>query len=108
MALAGVVEGARHVAQQITWKDDAGNVVDISSSTLTGKLKNRSTGTVTDVDGSLDFETDGSDGVFNWTYGVNDVGTPGNYYVQFIATFGDSSTDKTLQEEWVVYDALDV
>ena len=110
MSLSGVVEGARHIAQQITWNErDSFNVlssVDLSGSTITAK-KRDSEGTITAVDGSLNFEDTGSDGIFNWTYGVNDVATPGTFEIQFIATFGDSTKDKTLIEKWIVYEALD-
>ena len=110
MALSGVVKGARHIAQQITWNErDQYNVlspVDLSGSTITAK-KRDSEGTITNVDGSLNFESGGSDGIFNWTYGSNDVAVPGVYEIQFIATYGDTTKDKTLILEWIVYEALD-
>ena len=107
MALSNAVEGARHTAQQITWTDESGTAVPLTNATVTGYKKSLSTGTAAALDGNLN-TTDASNGVFTWTYGSTDVGTVDRYKVQFIATFPDSSKDKTLLEQWRVYDALDV
>lgn len=110
MAIASVAQGARHIAQQITWKErDSSNdlqPVDLSGSTITGHKKSKD-GTVVSCDGSFGFETDGSDGIFNWTYGAVDVGTAGNFEVMFVATYGDSTKDKTTVEQWKVTEAFD-
>jgi hypothetical protein len=110
MALAATVQGARHIAQQITWQErDSNNnlsPVDLSGSTITAHKKSKD-GTVVQCDGNFSLETDGTDGIFNWTYGTIDVGTAGNFEVQFIATFGDSTTDKTIVESWTVHEAFD-
>lgn len=108
MALADAVEGARHIAQQITWTDEDGTVVDLSGSTLTGVKRNTDTGAETALDGTLSFENDGSDGVFNWTYGETDVGTSGRFIVQFTATYGANDLERTLHHKWIVYEALSV
>ena len=105
MALAKAVQGAQHTAQQITWTDDSGTAVDLTSSTVTGKIRDAS-GTVRNIDGSLDLVT-AADGIFTWTYGDLDVGTDGTFEVQFIATFTGPTDDKTIIHSWLVYEALD-
>ena len=105
MALAKAVQGAQHTAQQITWTDDSGTAVDLTSSTITGKIRDAS-GTVRDIDGSLDLVTAAS-GIFTWTYGDLDVGTDGTFEVQFVATFAGPLDDKTTIHSWLVYEALD-
>lgn len=110
MALAGVTQGSRHIAQQITWKErDVNNVltaINLVGATITAKKKNK-IGTVVGCDGTFIFDDDGSDGIFNWTYGAVDVGTAGEFEIQFIATYGDSTKDKTLVESWTVHEAFD-
>ena len=106
MALSDAVEGASYIAQQITWTDEDGTVVDLTGATITGKLKNLETGAVTSIDGTLALVTAAS-GIFSWAYGAADVGTVGQFQAQFIATYGGLS-EKTLVEPWRVHDALDV
>jgi len=45
-------------------------------------------------------------GIFNWTYGAADVATDGDAEVQFVATFADTTTDKTIKTAWRVYDSI--
>lgn len=106
MALAKAIKGARHTAQQITWRDDDGTAVNLTGATLTGKIRPTDTGTVRDIDGTLALVTAAS-GIFNWTYGANDVGTAGMMDVQIIATFADTTKDKSYITRWEVKDSLD-
>jgi len=105
MALANAVEAARHTVQTITWTDDDGTAVNLTGATLTGKI--RQDGTTRSVDGTLALVTAAS-GIFSWTYGALDVGTVGAAAVQFIATFADTTKDKSYIELWYVHDALDL
>lgn len=109
MALSFAVEGARYIAQSITWTDEDGTAVDLTGAVLSGRIRNTATGVVTAIDGTLTPDADQATnpGVFTWAYGTNDVGTVGLFEVQFIATFG-SLTEKTLLEKWQVYDALEL
>jgi hypothetical protein len=107
MSLAKAVEGARHTAQQITWTDEDGTAVNLTGSTITGYKKANSDGTISALDGALALVTPAS-GIFSWTYGATDVGTVGTYKVQFIATYGDSTKDKSLAYDWEVIDGYDV
>lgn len=106
MALADAVEAARHTAQQITWTDTDGNAVNLTSSTITGKIRQTSGSTPRSIDGTLALVTAAS-GIFSWTYGALDVGTPGDVEVQFIATFAGPVADKTTITTWRIHEALD-
>ena len=105
MALADAVEGARYVAQQITWSDSDGNAVDLTGATLTGYIKPNG-GSTRAIDGTLSLVTAAS-GIFSWAYGSTDVGTTGHFLVQFIATYGGGLKDKTLLTPWKVNAAID-
>lgn len=105
MALANAVQNARYAAQQITWSDGDGNAVDLTGATLTGFVQDAN-GRIRTIDGTLALVTAAS-GIFSWTYGANDVATPGDYLVQFVATYAGGQSDKTLLYEWRVFEALD-
>lgn len=104
MALARAIQGARNTPQRITWRDGDGDPQNLTGATLTGRILNRQTGQATAIDGVLT-PTDPTAGVFVWQYGANDVATPGDYEVQFVATYG-ALNDKTLVERWVVERAI--
>lgn len=105
MALASAVRGARYIAQQITWTDEDGTVVDLTGATLIGYKRSIRSRTVTPLDGTLTLVTPAA-GVFSWAYGANDVGVTGFFEVQFIATFPGGLKDKTMLEQWMVTGAL--
>lgn len=107
MALADAVVGARYIAQQITWTDEDGTVVDLTGSTITGyKRLIGGSGAKVALDGTLSLVTAAS-GIFSWAYGAVDVGVAGQYEVQFIATYGGGLKEKTLKMNWLVHEALD-
>lgn len=105
MGLANAIQDARHTPQRITWTDTDGDPVDLTGATLTGRIRNVNTGETADIDGDLDVVTAAS-GIFDWTYGADDVAEAGDYLVQFSATFADTTKDKTLHETWTVVAAL--
>ena len=113
MGLSIAVEGSNHTVQQITWKDESGNAVDLTGATITGKMHpHDDSSDVSDIggggaDGTLALY-DADAGIFTWTYGANNIGTVGTFTVQFIATFGDGSKEKSFKEQFIVKDALDV
>ena len=106
MSLAHAIKNARHTAQQITFTDDDGTAVNLTAATMTGKIRSRATGQVRDIDGTLALVT-AANGIITWAYGSTDVGTAGEFDVQFIATFGDGLKDKSYITDWAVKDALD-
>lgn len=105
MALANAVQNSRRTPQRITWQDEDGDPVNLTGATLTGRIRNLNTSATADIDGDLDIVS-ASTGVFDWTYGAGDVGTAGDFVVQFVATYGDATADRTLHEGWSVIAAL--
>lgn len=105
MALADAVQGARKIAQQITWTDEDGTAVDLTNTTLTGFIRPFGGGTTRAIDGTLSLVTAAS-GIFSWAYGETDVGTAGQFEVQFVATYSDTLTERTLKHAWQVIEAL--
>ena len=108
MGLSKAIQGSNHTVQQITWKDERGNAVDLTGATITGKKHpHNDASSVVAVDGTLALVT-ATSGIFSWAYGSVDVGTAGSFVVQFIATFADTTKEKSFKEEFKVEDALDV
>jgi hypothetical protein len=105
MALANAVQGATHTPQRITWSDTDGDPVNLTGAVLSGRIRAINGGGVVDIAGELDIVS-ALDGVFDWTYGAADVAEAGEYIVQFTATFGDMTKDRTLKEAWTVVAAL--
>lgn len=104
MALADAVQGARYIAQQITWTDEDGTAVDLTGATLTGRKRHTRTGETAALDGTLTL-VNAEAGVFSWAYGETDVAEAGRFSVQFIATFG-TLAEKTVAARWVVHEAI--
>ncbi len=106
MALADAVQGAKRPSQQITWTDEDGNALDLSGATITGRIRDETTGIARDIDGTLAIVTAAS-GIFSWDYGTQDVGTAGTFAVQFIATYGSNPTPaKSFTSSWIVRDII--
>lgn len=105
MALALAVAGATRPGQSITWLDGDGAPVDLTGATITGKKRNRNSGTVSNIVGLLTV-TSAANGVFVWTYDLADVDTAGLYVVQFTASFGSAALERTIITDWAVREAL--
>lgn len=105
MGLAKGVQGARHSAQQITWKKEDGTAYDLTGATITARIRDKVSGEVRDADGTLALVTAAS-GIFSWSYGALDVGRAGKFEVQFVASYSDSNADKTFLADWDVEAAL--
>lgn len=106
MALAAAVAGAVRPSQTITWLRDDGEPEVLTGATLTGKIRNPSTGTTRAIAGSLVI-VNGAAGQFRWDYDPADVADAGEQQVQFTASFASNPTPaRTITEEWVVYEAL--
>lgn len=105
MALAEAIKGATRPSQVITWTRGEGVPEDLTGATLTGKIKARD-GTLRNIAGTLTV-TDGTNGIFLWSYDAADVASDGWFVVQFTALFGASPTlAKTHKSSWRVYEAL--
>lgn len=104
--LADAVKGALRPSQQITWTDGDGNAVNLTGATLTGKIRNISTGASRSIAGSLVLVTPAS-GIFRWDYASADLVDAGRFEVQFSAAFGTGATPaKTLVEAWFIHDTI--
>lgn len=105
MALSSAVQNARHTAQRVTWQDTDGDPLNLTGATLSGRRLDLETGQAVALDGALTL-VEPEAGTFDWRYGAGDVAAAGAYQVQFVATFGDGLTDRTLAELWIVEPAL--
>lgn len=106
MTLVHAVAGATRPSQVITWLQDDGTAEVLTDATLSGKLRSKRTGIVSDVVGDLTV-TDGANGEFTWDYHADDVAVAGFFDVQFTATFGSSpSPARTVSAMWEVKEAL--
>ena len=102
MALSSAVQGATHTAQRITWTDGEGDAQDLTGATITAWKQRRNTATSTAVTGTMSVVAPATSGVFTWPYSTADVATAGKYLIQFTATYGDGTKDRTLIEDWEV------
>jgi len=108
MALAAAVKGGRRPAQIVVWTRGDGTPELLTDATLTGFIRDRSTGTTRAIVGTLTV-TDGAAGTFRWDYAAADVVATGHYDVQFNAAFDSGQTPaKTFIERWEVKEALAV
>lgn len=106
MALSSAIKGARRPSQSITWLDENGTAFDLTGATITARIRNQSSGVVTDSDGSFVI-TNAAAGVFRWDYSTADVAIAGVYDVQFTASFGASPTPaRTILTTWVVLESI--
>lgn len=105
MALADAVQGATRTTQEITWSRDDGTAYDLTGATITGRMRNLTTGASRAISGTLEV-TDADSGIFTWTYAAGDVATAGVYEVQFKATFSGGAYDLTLAASWLVAPAV--
>jgi hypothetical protein len=101
MALQTAVVGARHTGQQITWTRTDGTAQNLSGATLTGTIKDVTTGVVTSIAGALSIVTAAS-GIFSWAYAAGDVDAAGEFEVQFKADYGGGLYDLSFAEPWLV------
>lgn len=104
MALSNGVLGARQRAQSVTWTDESGTAINLTSATLSGNIRSLQTGAIRAIDGTLAITTAAS-GIFSWTYGANDVGESGDFKVQFKAQYA-SQPDKTYITDWRVEESI--
>lgn len=108
MALAAAVQGAKRPSQVITWTDADGTPVNLTGATITGVIRNKSTGAARVIDGTLTVTTAAS-GIFTWAYGTADVATAGQFEVQFNAAFGAAPTPaRSITASWMVHEAITV
>jgi hypothetical protein len=107
MALENANQGARHTVQRVTWTRTDGTAQNLTGATLSGRITPvQSPATASwAIDGTLSVVTAAS-GVFDWTYGVNDLTNWGIFLVQFKADYGASGYDLSDPAEWSVEKAV--
>lgn len=107
MALPAAVQGGKRPSLEVTWLDQAGEACDLSGVTeITARLQSVQSGEAIDSDGVFTI-LDAAAGVFEWAYGDEDVGTAGEYRVQFRAVYGvEPSPALTFAAAWTVEPAL--
>lgn len=103
MALQDAVQTQRHTGQRITWKLPDGTAKDLTGATITGRLVNSSNQVAQAMDGTLAVVSPGTNGQFDWAYGVNDVASAGVFLAQFTATYGDGKPDVSFDGLWLVH-----
>lgn len=94
--IASAVQGARHETIAVDWG------IDLTNATITGTKQLLGDATVYALDGSFAIPAPATNGIFVWTLGAGDVGTPGRWLVQFKAQFTNYAM--TCESNWVVYD----
>lgn len=101
-----LIQGVNHPTYVFTWKDENGDAVNLTGATITGRIKNTNTGTVASCAGTFALVT-ATSGIFSYVPHENDSATVGkNYLIQFKATFGDGTIDKTFTMPLWVEEAI--
>lgn len=106
--IRGYVQGMFGVAVRQTAKDLSGSVVDLSAydGTLTIYARHETTGK--EISATITFTTDGTDGVYEYSYASGDVDRAGLWIVQAVfINSGVSSKLKTVPQDMEVELAID-
>ena len=96
-------ESSRHTAQTITFARPDEATQNLTSATLSGTIKNVRTGVERAITGTFALVTAAS-GIFAWTYSAGDL-VAGDYQVQFVATYADTTADRSVWYDWTVQPA---
>lgn len=99
------IQGATHTGLRITFLDEGASPYDLTGATMSARIKNVSTGTASAATGSFALVTPTS-GIFTYTPSSSDIATAGLYKIQFIATYADTTKDKTFVVGMQVYEAI--
>ena len=105
MSLPSAIQTSRRPTLRITWMRTNGEFVDLTGANLSGIIQNKSTLVETAISGVLTV-VDATQGAFTWAFGTTDVASSANYYVQFKATYTDSTFELSMPESWEVVSAL--
>jgi hypothetical protein len=102
------MQGARHDPLLLTWKYVSGIVKDLGGATITATMTPAAGGTTRAVTGVFAVTGDGSAGEFTWTLSEDDVGTTGEFIVQFKAAWADGTYALSEDHSWLVRPARTV
>lgn len=102
-----LVYGANHPTYTITWLDESNTAVNLTGATITGRIKHNITGSAAALTGAFALVTAAS-GIFSYTPSSADTSRDASkhYVVQFIATFGDSTIEKTFKTDCWIEEAI--
>ena len=100
--LQDAVQGATRPSQLVTWADADGAPFDLTGATVTGVIRNLTTGITRAVAGGITV-TDAAAGGFRWDYASGDVADAGLFRVTFTATFSVApTTAPSIGGAWLV------
>ena len=105
MSIPNAVQTSRRPTLRITWQRTNGEYIDLTGATITGTLKNKSSGATSAITGTTTV-VDALKGAFTWAFSTADVTTAANFYVQFKAAFSDGTFELSVSESWEVVAAL--
>ena len=94
MPLSPIRIGETHPVWNVTWTVDGGAALNISGSTITGKLQPIGGGADVTLGGAFAIVS-GPAGTFTYTPVAADLATAGTYQLQFKAVFGDATVEFT-------------
>lgn len=100
-----LIQGATHTAIRITWLDAKRVPYNLTGATLSGRKRLVDAETGSDLTGTFTLVTAAS-GIFTYQPSAEDVAESGIYDFQFIATYGDSTKDKTFTVRWEIGEAI--
>jgi len=101
----GVAVGSYGQTIQITLKDLDGNIQDVSAYTGTRTALAKSDDGRKTANAAISFNTDGSDGVVQWSWASGDIDRPGDWELQLVLNSG-SARVKTYIAKMPVIPAL--
>jgi len=102
-ALPDWTENTTHLVMQVPWTDANGEAIDLTGATITGRIKNRTTGAARAITGTL-LQDGTTDHYMNWTLTTADAAA-GQNLVKFTATFATKPVS-TFQASWYVEAAI--
>lgn len=82
--LKGIVQGSYGNTITVTLTDFDGNAQDVSTFDGTKKIYGRHKDTGKEVNATLSFDSDGSDGVLTFSWADGDIDAPGDWIVQVV------------------------
>lgn len=104
MALPDAQAGSTRGGVTLTWTLADDSVLDLTGATITGVIKDLSTGTERDIAGAIAL-IDASNGVLQWSYDAADV-VAAVYEIQLEADYGDGDPARTFVDNWTVRPSL--
>lgn len=90
MPISPLYVGEAHRPLSVTWQDDSGAALDLTTATLTVRFSGVAGSTGFNGTGTFNI-TSAATGKFTYTLSATDVAVAGTWNLQFIATYGDGT-----------------